>query len=596
MNKNQKPKIGTEELVDTFSNIDGRISELHKHSSGVFMQLNSYLKDYYKKINIISENASRIFDTILGNEKNNLLKELDTLYIEIKDYRQIAEEENKKSIKHLNTINVKANYLSVAIRNFNQDLITFKYLTTNYRLISNYEKFDPEWNKTIEEWESETGNVQPSLGEIGKEINQLKTQISGYLNINELSSADSSKKISGLTNEIKSIYNNVLEKNHQSETYFPVIKEKSKRSSDSIGNIITHLQYHDIIRQKIEHIQQYHQNIINTIKSEQSNLKNLLDESASQRFNQIGEIVGLQAEQLILVSREYQNALEVITRNFQIIADDINTISNISNEFCSDGKNKEVTLLKQVKDKLDEGILMLDVNSMGVINRDLLTVRDTIRNIHNLTLQKVTDPLNKLEKAELFRGRELNPGNKKSESNPGILYQIASLASDISVKKYDLLQRVEELIELAGKFKTSEDNNGQGSRTEQEQIRLMVKVTRILDSLDEDNRQLDSVLVQNGKLNQDIINEIEGTINKVDYYELFEKVLKTVIEKLNDVNIKLKVENGGLNKNTSEGDLKEIESMYTVESERIIHKNYLSGELNKDITPTEEPQEDIELF
>jgi len=65
-------------------------------------------------------------------------------------------------------------------------------------------------------------------------------------------------------------------------------------------------------------------------------LKNLLDESASQRFNQIGEIVGLQAEQLILVSREYQNALEVITRNFQIIADDINTISNISNEFCSD--------------------------------------------------------------------------------------------------------------------------------------------------------------------------------------------------------------------------------------------------------------------
>ncbi len=596
MSKNHNPGIGTDELVDTFSNIDGRISELHKHSSGVFMQLNSYLKEYYKKINIISDNASRIFDTILGNEKNNLLKELDTLYCEIKDYRQIAEEENKKSIKHLNLINVKANYLSVAIRNFNQDLITFKYLTTNYRLISNYENFETEWNNTIEEWDVETSNVQPTLSEIGKEINTLKTQISGYLNVSETSNTDSSKRISGLSNEIKSIYNNVLEKNHQSETYFPVIKEKSKRSSDSIGNIITHLQYHDIIRQKIEHIQQYHQNIINTIKSEQSNLKSLMDVTASQRFGQIGEIVGLQAEQLILVSREYQNALEVITRNFQIIADDINTITNISNEFCSDGKNKEVTLLKQVKDKLDEGILMLDINNIGLINKDLIKVRETVRNIHKLTLFNVTEPLNKLEKAELFRGRELNPGNKKTDSNPGILYQIASLASDISVKKYDLQQRIDELLELSGKFKTSEDNNGQGSRTEQEQIRLMVKVTRILNSLDEDNKQLNSVLVENGKLNQDIINEIQGAINKVDYYELFEKVLKSVIEKLNDVNIKLRFENGNKKASPSGDNLKDIESLYTVESERLIHQNYLSGESSKDINPTEEPQEDIELF
>ncbi len=596
MSNNLDPQVKTEELVDTFSNIDSRISELHEHSSGVFMKLNTYLKDYYKKINIISENASRIFDAILGNGKNNLLEELDNLYLKIKEYRNIAEEENKKSVRHLNEINLKTRYLSVAIRNFKQDLITFKYLTTNYRLVSNYEKFDSNWSDSLEVWDHITNNVQPSLTSVGKEIDELKLQISSYIDKSEHCNNDSSKSISGLSDEIKSIYNNVLEKSLQSEKYFPVLKEKSKKSSDSIGNIITHLQYHDIIRQKIEHIQQYHQNVIDALKNEELNRKGLPSEFGDRKFGQIADIVGLQAEQLILVSREYQNALEVITRNFQIIADDINTISNISNEFCSDEKNKDITLLKQVKNKLDEGILMLDITNIGLINKDLLLVRKKIHEIHKYTSELITEPVNQLEKTELFKGVNLTPGASPEHASPSILLQITGLAKDISDKKEDLQLRITELLEMSEKLSTSVDDNGMGSMAEQVQIRLMVKLTSILDTLDEDNKQLDNVLLQNQILNQDIINEIEGTINRVEYYELFESVLKTVIAKLNDVNLKLRDEKQAGIKNADSQDLKSIEALYTVASERLIHKNFMNGANSIDISDEEDSSDDIELF
>jgi hypothetical protein len=595
MNNIQNSQVQTEELVDTFSDIDGRISELHQHSSGVFMQLNSYLKEYYKKINIISENASTIFDSILGNEKNILIDELNNLYKEIKNYRIIADEENKKSFKLLNEINVKGNQISMSIRNFKQDMITFKYLITNYHLVSNYEKFDPEWNESVERWSNKTSYIQPWLTTIGKELADLKIHVGSFLETSKSSNTESSENISGLSDEIRSIYNNVLEKNQQSEVYFPVLKEKSKRYSDSIGNIITHLQYHDIIRQKTEHIQQSHLTIINTLKKDDEQEKPEENKPANQSLGHIADIVGIQAEQLILVSREYQNAIEIITRNFQIIADDINTISNISNELCTDDKNRDITLLKQVKNKLDEGIVMLDINNISLLNTDLLIVRDKIRSIHKLTLNTVTEPLTLLEKSELFKGRKLVREGIDKDTNPSIIFQIASLAKELSTKKNHLQQKIDDLLELSEMFKTSEDNNGQGSEPEQEQIRLMVKLTRILDKLDEDDKKLDSVLSQNGVLNHEIINEIEGTINKVDYYELFEKVLNNVIGKLNYVNARLRDDSPeGLSRHKE--DIKDLQSLYTVASERIIHNNFINGENSTEINPDENPSDDVELF
>lgn len=592
MKGEKNKKLNKKELVDTFFSIDGRISELHEHSSEVFLQLNGYLKDYYEKIRIISDNSSKIFDAIVGDEQNNLINELDNLYTGIRDYRVLAESENRKGVANLNEVGNVISYLLMDVRNLNQNLITLKYLITNYRLVTSYEDSDLTEKSNIQQWYEITEKILPWIATAINEIDQLKLVLSGLLAAGRTDNHDSSKNIVDLSDDIRSIYRTFLDKNHQSEQYLPMLKEKSVHSSDSIGNIITHLQYHDIIRQKIEHIQQSHLKIINLLKDAAPSEKS---EQAEEDADHIADIVALQAEQLILVSKEYQNALKVITHNFRSIADDTNAISRISNEFSSDERNREITLLNRIKEKLDQGIVMLDSNKITLVNSDLLLVSDVIKRIRTILKDKVAGPMVHLEKEKLLKsGKDLA---LKGE-NPkvlGIIYLIYNLAEDLMVNRKDVVTRLGELCNLNDKLKEPLSDIGLGSISEQEQIRLMVKITQILDQLDVESAKLDDVLNQNNSLNEDVLSKIEGAINKVDYYDLFEKVINEVIVKLNDVDSRLRTGEQRRDSKEAKESLKEIESFYTVASERLIHNKYL-GEEGAEPGAKEEESDDLELF
>jgi len=590
-----RKKLNKEGLVETFASIDGRISDLHGHSSEVFLQLNAYLKDYYSKINIISENASRIFASIIGDDQQNLLDQLDLLYNGIRDYKVLAESENRKGTANLNEINNLVSFLMMDIRNLNQNLITLKYLITNYKLVSSYELSDLEAKSNIQQWFDISEKIHPHISKAVSEMDKLRVILFELLNSGKADFKDSSRNITELSDDIKGIYRTFIEKNQQSEHYFPMLKEKTAHSSESIGNIITHLQYHDIIRQKIEHIQQSHLKIINMLRDDDTLTSQNQDTSSEIVVGHIADIVALQAEQLILVSKEYQNALKVITHNFRSIAEDTSSISRISNEFSSDDRNAEITLLKKIKMKLDQGIVMLDSNKITLIHSDLLRITDQVSKIKDIITSEITEPLVLMEKEKLLKsGKDLS---LKGE-NPkilGIIYLIYNLAEDLSNNRRDLILRLNELCSLNMKLKEPLADIGLGSISEQEQIRLMVKITQVLNKLDDDNAQLDSVLQENDLLNADILEKIEGTINKVDYYDLFEKVINDVIDQLNFVNSNLTSGDASRDRKITKDSLKDIESFYTVASERLIHNKYIGEEEGE--TPEEKGEEDdLELF
>ncbi len=594
MKEEKKTKLNKEELVETFSGIDGRIAELHDHSSEVFLQLNSYLKDYYAKINIISENASRIFETIIGDDQHNLVDQLDILYNGIRDYKILAESENRKGVANLNELNNIVSYLLMDIRNLNQNLITLKYLITNYKLVSSYEVTDLEAKSNIQLWYDSSEKIHPFINKAIAEIEKLKLIVYELLNNGKVEFKDSTRNIVELSEDIKGIYRTFVDKTGESEHYFPMLKEKAAHSSESIGNIITHLQYHDIIRQKIEHIQKSHLKIIDMLRKDETLTEENQVASSEIVVDHIADIVALQAEQLILVSKEYQNALKVITHNFKSIAEDTSSISRISNEFSTDDRNQEITLLEKIKTKLDQGILMLDSNRITIVNSDLARITKQIGKIKELVEKEIADPLMIMEKEKLLKtGKDLS---LKGE-NPkilGIIYLIYNLAEDLSNNRKDLIIRLNELCTLNAKLKEPLADIGLGSISEQEQIRLMVKITQILDKLDTDNAKLDQVLKQNDSLNDDILEKIEGTINKVDYYDLFEKVINEVIERLNYVNLNLSDGEQNSQRRATRESLKDLESFYTVDSERKIHQQFLGDESGDG--SEEQPEDDLELF
>jgi hypothetical protein len=583
-------RVSKEELISTFSEIDEKINDLHHRSSSDFMQLNIHLKDYHSKTRIISENAFRILDTIAGKKDLDLIGELEKIHERLEECREKIKNEDFRKIHVLKEILIKSNQLIIELRNLKQDFTTFKFLSSNYTLISNYEDFEIESKNNLEVWNIQIQAIQIALSTINEHIDSFKEQIAQNIRHLESRVEKSLKVFHGLTKETRANIGSVVLKSQESVLQFPLLKEKAAESSKSISNIITHLQYHDIIRQKIEHIQKAHYKIIDDLNTtiDKKNSKPAKEEE----YLKIGDIADLQAAQLLLVSKEYQNALNIITKNFQGIANDLSVISGISHEFSYKDDKSEITLLKQIKNQLNEGIILLDLNNFREINTEFASASENLDKISIEINRDVQALMNKLTKFKVIE----KDGFENRFSGSSVLTRIISLADDIEVKNGDLCEKINEIRNLSLSILTSEEIVTWGSQMEQDRIQLMVNISRILDALDKDNEDLDLVLVQNRELNLNIMEKIENVINKVDYYDYFENIVEQVINRLNSINYRLKPSLQGKTPENKAINLIEIKSTYTMESERVIHDKVVSGVEISGSPDSQTAEDEIEFF
>lgn len=579
------------ELIKTFTEIDEKINDLHVRSSADFMQLNVYLKDYYKQTNIISGNAFKILETIAGKRNIDLIEELGIIHQRLEECRNEIKENDTCKIQVLKELATKSNQLNIALRNTKQDLTTFKFLLSNYNLISNYEGSDKKIPEDPEKLDLQIQSVNASLISAGTVIDRFREQIVYSIDQLEFKIERSLKIFLSLSREIKSNIGLVIQKNQDSKTDFPVLKEKTADSSESINNIITHLQYQDIIRQKIEHIQLSHSTIINDLKESVSNMNDTLN-SDPEDLQKIGDIAGLQSAQLLMVSKEYQKALEIITKNFQAIGEDLTIISNISSDFSYKDNNSEITLLKQIRNQLDEGIILLDMNNFVGLNNKYRIAEKKLDDISVFIRKEITEPLKKFRKFET-----LSRDNFEDQINkPSILHQISMLANDIAVKNQDICNRIKELINLASKLNSFDNLESWGTQLEKDRINLMVNISRILDALDKDNQDLDDVLNQNSDLNNYILEKIGNVINKTDYYNYFENIVEEVIGQLNSINYRLRKDCSDETAEERARNLQDIKISYTMEAERIVHDKVVSGCDNPEVSVASGQDDDVEFF
>lgn len=596
LNQDMTTAVKIEDLINVFHDIETKIRKLHQNSSQVFLQLNEFLKDYFKKNSIVSANATQIFDTILGNKEISLTSELNNIFGSLQKYKTATENEIETNLSTYTQINSKINYISLLIRNFKQDLITFKFLTTNFRLISHNESFKTGSLESVRNWDNALVNIQSWLTEIGKEVGSLSFSVDSIHNNTKAYSQNALNKSFSFYKELESAIEIVNRKNLESESYIPVLKEKINNSAGNISDIIKHLQYHDIIRQKVEHIQQSHYKIIASLKKEMPGSELNADMENEKLFSLIADISGLQAAQLILITKEYQKALEVISANFQNMTDDLSAISEISHEFSFEADNSETTLIRHVQERLDRSLRLLDEYNSNALNQELLSIKHQIEALHKNTIQKIVAPLEKLDSL-----RDIKQGAGKNSAKDGegsllISTQIIALAGDIIKKKEDLIKEMSDIVSLSGKFLAESEIEGFRSILEKEQIRIMVHISKTLESLDTESRQLDEVLLQNWNIRKDIINRLKETIIQADYYEQFEKVLSVIIEQLNTLNSRLNKETNQRDKSDKVKNLKDIENYYTVASERIIHQKVIDED-NEIIVPEKsDSEEDMELF
>lgn len=605
-NKSVEPRLqfSIREFIEVFVGIDEQILQLHQCSSDDFLGLNADFKQYYRQAKAISDNASQIFNALTEAETKALLRDIESLYKDMKQIQLQFANHLNSTIAFLQDIMQLQGKLFLPIKNLNQDLLTLKFLLANLKISNstlntpkgeNLETLLYRYNEVINEFKicgfQNEGNLEQLKETVSKTLGH-------FVAISESSLTDLDKILNNIH------YGIILfaEKHEEVARQIPELTQKTENSSKSIADIITNLQYHDIIRQKMEHVQATHKKLLDDLEAT-ANEKSEEDLAKQQNLLiRIRDIANLQSAQLVYANKEYQQAVEVITDKFLAISSDMTTIASMCQGINASQDNSDELYLSNLIDKMQNSSIVLNkfVEASNTFTHHIDTITGQIQQTRE-SITKFSQSLGQLKEItgqtlEVFAG--VNQDNKELTES---LKQVESLYRDVERFEGIIQQVFKSIVDARGRLLPDIGHNLLGSTSEGLFIQAAQSMSSIINQLNQKHLVIKSLIDHNLAASKTISTDVRESINKIRYYDFFERVIVDIIAEFNHIYQMLKSDMA-LGEHSKAEDLDSIKGLYTMASEHHIHDKVAAAEGDVDlfgdeeVKPTDEDDDNLELF
>ncbi|MDF1550076.1 MAG: hypothetical protein P1P88_19780 [Bacteroidales bacterium] len=581
------------EIIILLSDIDVKINALNESSAKDFLTLNSNLKENYKLAEKISVNAKKLFDILAGKDRNYLLKKLDTFHTGLKFQIEGFSSSVIKGSKVIETLQGLFNSMIIPIKNINQNIMTLNFLLANLKLNLTYQQEDIIIEKA-DVLMKEIKSIKEVYDLFDANMTRLKALAVSIQSFFGQLKEQQNITLDTILEQVQSSVTILSAKYQEASIQMPLLTKKTEDYFENISKIITNLQFHDIIRQKMEHVQNTHKEIINELNSfDFKDTKALLAEHTSQ-FLQIRDIAGVQVAQLIHTNQEYQDAIEKITINFLEIGDDMKAVSEMCNDFSGHHPSQGSSHFREIEANLEKSVQL--INKFGA-DGELFSnkVKVIVGSVSDLRkeLEKILSQFDivKTGMAEVFD--ILKPKEKKLPE----IYKLGKQLSEIS-------KAIREDFDLMSKqFKIAEDEtllletlveNSFESKFKTNLQKFSESIFSVVKILNSDNAQVEEILEINGDLGGQLAVDIQSSIEKVKYYDFFEQVIEEIILELNNIYLTIKSDSSAKPEDGAY-DLESLKNRYTMKSQRTIHGRVLH-DMHEEEIAAEEEDDDIEFF
>jgi len=582
-----------EDITSLFTEIDKRLISLHSKSAEDFLKLNASYKDIYIQSNLIKENINSICSSENIQRNNSLYQLISNLYEKLKVQFEILDYRITVITDQLEKLSNHIRHIFFPIKSYSQNLMSLNYLIANLKISLSYSKdlnngnlddFFNETEKLIESVKNITDSITNSLNKLSKVSKNSQNTIKELNGLNELN-------LESLLKEIQTTIELVNKKNEDNQKIVPKINDKIEDLQISNTEIIKKLQYQDIIRQKMEHIQNTHKDLISELaefNDAESDGKNLNEQVKC--FLRIRDISGLQAAQLIQANKEYQSAIEVIIDNFILIGDTLQDITEDSQNVYSYGKLNYSKMFERIDSYIDKGNILIERydSESKTLDSELNTIHkkyvQSEENVH--TFRKLSDKLdNSLKNLKDNIEKLFIEDNRLEKFNK----QFFNLINETQENSQNLNSQFDVLFTLKNNVEGFINKTDHGLLGEAD----FDKSKTDLKTLKKSGKQLELLIRNNNTECENAIKNIKASISEIKYYEYFEQVIQEIISELNSVNYKLKV-NKELDSISKEENLEKIKEYYTMQTEHNIHDKVAKGDEEIDFDINED--DDIEFF
>jgi hypothetical protein len=563
-----------DEIINIFNEIDKNIISLHQCSSDDFLGLNKQFRKLHAESKTISDNAQNVLDVITRDKTLEALRNLKILKEQLKNQICHVELFLQNNAAFINTGISDFESALLSLRNLRQNLMTNKFLLANLKLEASCKNIHGQENERgINDVYASTENIIAGIHENEKILLELKKILVDHQNkMADLSSENCTalescfKSITNKINELVDIRQNAL-------MAIPRLKQMTEDSSANVSQIITNLQYHDIIKQKMDHIQLTHQNLINELgdlgKKDQPGEKHL----HAKIFLKIRDIAGLQAAQLIHANKAYQNAIKEIITSLTGTGERMAEISQLCNQFVSKPELFEVLNEKELQlhlEKLSEQVYR-DKNYIKELSGSVGGALQKIQDVEDghLVLSVSITTLSENIKIIIERFQAIN----KNETQQGI-DEIKTL---ISESEHLILVFGETVKNLNGNLHSINEIQSTFIEGRSGYLDKLYKITD--DLLCARSKNISDKLItlqSNIREGSEITCSIRKSIDDVKYYDFFENVIEEIIDELNNINFKLRFIDAESRLCGRDENLAQLKTRYTMDSEHKIHDSYAS--------------------
>lgn len=555
--------------IEIFENVNSKISELIDCSVKDFEILNKNFKNYYSSLETISE-ASISFINFLIELKDD--QEFNQLKTQSELSALKLNENISNFLSSLKKLDEKLNYYLLILNNLNQDLSTIRLLFTNLKFEPLIETDNSIANKTINDIAKCLSLFESKILELRQVLhNTIKFTDEGFINALDLFTEQ--------FESIKDSYNHISNLNKAANKHLTTLNKLEEKRKTSTSEIITNLQFQDILRQKIEHVQEAHYEITEDLRKAHKK-NNALE---PEELFKIRDITTLQSAQLIHSNQEYQSAVETILNKINELNTFLNKYQSTWNHFCKPERSK----LQSIKSRLSEQLALLNTQCFSLTN----IVEKFDSNLEILTVQ-INDLYNYLEEGELKLcsfTELLELFNKLEEKYSG-----KEKFNAIKQLKSELNKFETEFGKLNKKLKKFNQEFTQEKLRPIEGYKNEVRIIKVFS--DKNSQYFTNHLSEkiNELFNTPVKIEPANSFNikEVSYYNVFEKEISKIISLLDNLLLKINV-------NKTDIDLETLEHLrinYTMDSERKVHDLITQHKRKKPEEQTEEDENDVEFF
>lgn len=333
-----------------------------------FLTTGEYLQDFSSRAQEISAVSAATAGIIGGPELDQAMAQLGHIFQQTK----LLEGECEKGTDILGDILQILDLIQSSITGFMKIVKTLAVLGTVIRVES-----------------ARLGSMGAGFSTLAAEINQLGKEIEDkYSHIFTKSQAVSSSLKYSLANVLnikasqkdqlqiiidKTIVSleSLTEKHNLSSATTANISENYQNVSRKISDIVVSLQFHDITRQQIEHVEQALDNISSLVQE-----KSLKNGHRQQIIMLARHICKIQEGQLVIARNKLTQAVGSIIDNLRSISRDITAISRQVQELVGDASREGNSFLEELEDSL--AAVAEGLNLYGAARKDLSALMQAV--------------------------------------------------------------------------------------------------------------------------------------------------------------------------------------------------------------------------